>query len=120
MTLKYILIVEDDTNLGNIYSLSLEHVGYETTLNRDGRDLCAMIVERRPDLLILDMHVPFSWGPETINKLRAKPEFADLKILVTTADIVVGHSLEREGERVLIKPVQVAHLVKVVEELLEA
>ena len=119
MTQNYILIVEDDTNLGNIYSLSLKHIGYETFLNRDGRDLLAMIAKRKPDLLILDMHVPFSWGPETIKKLRENPERADLKILVTTADIVVGRSLEREGERVLIKPVQVSRLTKVVQEMLE-
>ena len=119
MPAKYILIVEDDTNLGNIYDLSLKHAGYETRLNRDGRDLLAMITERKPDLLILDMHVPFSWGPETIKNLRTNPKLADMKILVTTADIVVGRSLEREGERVLIKPVQVSRLIKVVQELLE-
>ncbi len=119
MTQKNILIVEDDYNLGKIYTLSLEHAGYKTVLNKDGKDVLAMIEKHNPDLLILDVHVPYSWGPDTIKALRDNPEKADIKILVTTADIMVGQTLRGQEERVLIKPVQVARLVKVAKEMLE-
>ena len=115
---KYILVVEDDYNLGKIYTLSLKHVGYEVALNNDGKNLMQMINERKPDLLVLDMHVPYSWGPDIIKKLREAPQKSDMKILITTADIMVGHTLSGQGEYVLIKPVQVARLIKVVEEML--
>ena len=118
MTQKTILIVEDDYHLGNIYTLSLEHAGYKTVLNNDGKNLMEMIEEVNPDLLILDIHVPYSWGPDTIKTLRNNPEKLDSKILITTADIVVGQTLRGQGERVLIKPVHVARLLKVTEEML--
>ena len=118
MTRKTILIVEDDYNLGKIYTLSLEHAGYKTILNNDGKDVLGAIDEHNPDLLVLDMHVPYSWGPDTIKALRGDSEKSDMKILVTTADIVVGQILRGQEERVLIKPVQVSRLVQVVEEML--
>ncbi|HIE25108.1 MAG TPA: response regulator [Anaerolineales bacterium] len=118
MTRKTILIVEDDYNLGKIYTLSLEHAGYKTILNNDGKDVLGAIDEHNPDLLVLDMHVPYSWGPDTIKTLRGDSEKSDMKILVTTADIVVGQILRGQEERVLIKPVQVSRLVQVVEEML--
>lgn len=118
MTQKNILIVEDDYNLGKIYTLSLEHAGYKTVLNKDGKDVLKVVEENNPDLLVLDIHVPYSWGPDTIKALRNNPKRANMKILVTTADIVVGQTLRGQKERVLIKPVQVARLVKVVDEML--
>ena len=114
--MKRILIVEDDYHLGNIYTLSLEHAGYQTVLNKDGKDLMTMIEEENPDLLVLDMHLPYSWGPDTIKTLRDDPQKSPIKILITTADIVLGHRLQGEGEKVLMKPVQVVRLVKTVKE----
>ena len=119
MTKETIFIVEDDYNLGDIYTTTLKHEGYEVFLCATGKDLMQMIEERDPDLLVLDMHVPYSWGPDTVKALREDPERANIKILITTADIVVGHTLEGQGERVLIKPVHIARLVQVVKEMLE-
>ncbi len=118
MTQKTILIVEDDYNLGKIYRLSLEHAGYKVMLNNDGKNVLSEIDEHNPDLLVLDMHVPYSWGPDTIKALRTNPEKADMKILITTADIVVGQTLRGQEERVLIKPVHIARLMQTVEEML--
>ena len=102
MAEKTILIVEDDYNLGKIYTLSLEHAGYITILNNDGKNVFEAINEYNPDLLILDMHVPYSWGPDTIKALRDDPEKSAIKILITTADIVVGQTLRGQKEKVLI------------------
>lgn len=119
MTTQHIYIVEDDTNIGIIYQRTLEHSGYSVSLNRDGKDLLSMLQKEKPDLLILDLHVPYSWGPETIKKVRMTPELADTKILITTADIIAGHELIAAGETVLIKPVSIARLQEVAENLLK-
>ncbi len=119
MSIHKIYIVEDDANLGDIYRTTLEHAGYTVSLNRDGKNLLPALQKEKPDLLILDLHVPYSWGPETIAKIRAVPECGeDLKILVTTADIVAGHELSADGETVLIKPVSIMRLKEVTEKLL--
>lgn len=119
MTTPHIFIVEDDLNLSEIYKITLEHSGYRTTLNQSGKNLLSMLKKDPPDLLILDLHVPYSWGPETIEKIRAVPECgAGLNILVTTADIIAGRELIAAGETVLIKPVSIARLRDVVAKML--
>ncbi len=119
MNSQYIYIVEDDTNIGNIYQRTLEHAGYRIYLNRDGKNLLAELQKQPPDLLILDLHVPYSWGPETIEKIRAISGCgANLKILVTTADLMAGRDLIAAGETVLIKPVSIMRLQEVVEKML--
>ena len=118
MNAQEIYIVEDDTHLGNIYQKTLEHAGYTVHLSADGKGLMPKLQEKQPDLLILDLHVPYAWGPDTIAQVRAIPELALTKIMVTTADIVVGRELIAAGETVLIKPVSIDRLKKVAEELL--
>ena len=113
-----IYIVEDDESLGNIYTTSLEKAGYTTYLNQDGKNICREIEERDVDLIVLDMHTPYAWGPDIVACLQKTKKRSDIRILVTTADIIVGQRMQGSVDRVLIKPVYISLLLKTVEEIL--
>ncbi len=116
--MPYIIILEDDPNLGMIYQKTLENAGYETALDKDGSALMKWVKQRQPDLLILDVHTPFAWGPDVIAALKEREETRHTPRLVTTADIIVANQLKAEGEQVLVKPVSVRRLLKKVREML--
>lgn len=110
----YIIVVEDDHSLATIYEKSLQNAGYEVAIDRDGSQWKKWLKQRRPDLLILDMHTPFSWGPDIIETLKNDADLQGIPRIVATADIIVGKNLQKEGERVLIKPVGVERLLDAV------
>jgi PAS domain S-box-containing protein len=74
--------------------------------------------EHRPDLVLLDLHLPDMSGLELLRSLRADPRTADTSVVVVTADATPDQveRLHRSGVRAyLTKPIDVRELLKVVE-----
>lgn len=117
MSPKRIVIVEDDPNFQKIYRLSLENAGFEVAIDELG-DALPNLLREQTDLIILDVHVPLAWGPDTVQWLKENPETASIPRLVTTADIITAKQLEQDGETVLTKPISVARLVSTVQQIL--
>jgi DNA-binding response OmpR family regulator len=115
MTEPYALIIEDDPKLGMIYQTTLQQVGYETDLDENGNHYRALLDARRPDLVILDLHLPFAFGGDILNEIRAK--YPDTTIAVVTADFIKAKTLTGKADHILIKPVSVASLLRLAESI---
>jgi DNA-binding response OmpR family regulator len=118
MTNKTILIIEDDPNLGRIYLAGLKSAGYNPILDSDGSQFKRILKESPPDLIILDVHVPFAWGPDTLKELDSQEHTRNIPRVVITADIFAAKDMQNAGETVMIKPVGIARLLEVVNKLL--
>jgi DNA-binding response OmpR family regulator len=53
-----ILIAEDDAVLRNLYVKKFSVEGYETRTASDGEEAVKLINQQKPDMLILDIHMP--------------------------------------------------------------
>lgn len=80
-----ILLVEDDSNLREIYGARLEAEGYEITSANDGEEALAIAVREKPDLIITDVMMPKISGFDMLDILRSTPETRDVKIIMMTA-----------------------------------
>lgn len=80
-----ILLVEDDSNLREIYGARLEAEGYEIKSAGDGEEALAIAVKERPDLIISDVMMPKISGFDMLDILRATPETKDVKVIMMTA-----------------------------------
>jgi DNA-binding response OmpR family regulator len=118
MAQKNILIVEDDPNLGRIYLAGLKSAGYIPILDANGDQFKQILAKTPPDLIILDIHVPFSWGPDTLQVLDSQEHTREIPRLIITADIFAAKTMQDAGETVMIKPVGIARLLEAVERLL--
>lgn len=118
MKSKTILIIEDDPNLGRIYLAGLKSAGYNPILDNDGSQYKRILKETPPDLIILDVHVPFAWGPDTLKELDSQEYSRNIPRVVITADIFAAKDMQAVGETVMIKPVGLARLLEVVKTLL--
>jgi DNA-binding response OmpR family regulator len=113
MLQPYALIIEDDPKLGTIYQTTLRGAGYETDLDENGSNYRSLLNVRRPDLVILDLHLPFAYGGEILDEIRAR--YPDLVVAVITADLVKAKNLTGRADHILVKPVSVASLLRIAE-----
>lgn len=52
------MIIEDDKNLQEIYTINFEAAGYEVMIEGDGLSGISEVVEKQPDIILLDVMMP--------------------------------------------------------------
>lgn len=80
-----ILIADDEPDILEILGFNLEREGYSILTAKDGNQALDMARKYRPDLIILDIMMPFKTGIDVCNMLRMQPEFRDTLIVMLTA-----------------------------------
>ena len=92
----------------------------EATHGRVGLDLAR---DRRPDVVLLDLHLPDITGEEVLDELRSRPETADVPVIVVSAEASKGRVQrlrQRGAHDYLTKPIDVVQLLGVVNATLAA
>jgi signal transduction histidine kinase/ActR/RegA family two-component response regulator/sensor domain CHASE-containing protein len=75
----------------------------------------------KPDLILLDVHLPDASGQELLNLIKANPDTADIPVIMISADALpeqIDAALEAGACCYLTKPVQLPELLRQVDELL--
>jgi two-component system phosphate regulon response regulator PhoB len=79
---KKIIIVEDDTNLAEIYKTRLELLGYTCFIGYNGITALYFIQKEIPDLVLLDLMIPDIAGGQVLETMRKSDWGKDIKVLV--------------------------------------
>jgi DNA-binding response OmpR family regulator len=121
MAAVFILVVDDEPDVLGTLTRLLSREGYEVTQATSGNEAWQKIIQRRPDLMILDVMMPGMDGLTLCRQVRSDNRFADLPILLLTAknttdDVVTG--LDAGGDDYVMKPFEVAELTARVRALL--
>lgn len=111
---KKILIVDDEKDIRDLLEFNLETEGYKTSKAQDGEEALKKAVEKKPDLILLDIMLPKKDGFEVLRELRAGKETSDIPVIFLTAkdseiDEVVG--LELGADDYIIKPISIRKLL---------
>jgi CheY-like chemotaxis protein len=91
-----ILLVEDDSLIRAMIQLYLTRVGFEVVTAEDGVQALLLVNRAQPDVILMDMGLPKLNGWQTTQRLRARPETAQIPIIALTA-----YALEADQERAL-------------------
>jgi CheY-like chemotaxis protein len=83
---RRILIVDDEDDIREVATVSLEGVGgHEVLAAGGGREAIATAAAERPDAILLDVMMPDLDGPSTFTLLQAAPETRDIPVIFLTA-----------------------------------
>ena len=99
------LIIEDDQEQAGIFARALEMAEFETEIVPDGKAALDRLAAVVPDLVVLDLQLPYVSGDDILHRIRADERLARTRVMLTTADPLMASSLREESDLVLIKPV---------------
>lgn len=119
---RVILLVEDDPGIAGLVRFRLEREGYQVRHAADGeqavKELENPVV---PDLILMDVMLPYRNGYELLAEIRARPALAQVPVLMLTSrgreqDVVKG--LDGGASDYMVKPFRPAELLARVRKLL--
>jgi two-component system chemotaxis response regulator CheY len=102
------LVIDDSRAVRAILRAMLQEVGLETVEAAHGEEALAAL-EEHPEaaLALLDWNMPVMDGFEFLTRVRAKPEFRSLRILMVTTETEadqVAKALAAGADEYLMKP----------------
>ncbi|MDO5506570.1 MAG: response regulator, partial [Pseudoxanthomonas suwonensis] len=118
-----VMVVDDSVTMRKVTGRVLERNGYEVVTARDGIDALERMVERVPDLMLLDIEMPRMDGYELATEMQAEARLRDVPIMMITSRTGEKHrqrAFDIGVKRYLGKPYQEPELMRNVAELLEA
>lgn len=113
-----IVVVEDDVYMREELTDLLEKSGYETVALSDFENAVSQIAENSPDLILLDINLPFRSGFEICKELKAKQ--LGTVLVITARDKLQDelHALGLGADDYLTKPCNMARLLARIKNLL--
>ena len=120
MAKKQALIVEDNREIGEIYSLTLRMLNYAVEHITDGKEALDYLEKNMPDVIILDMNLPQVSGHYIYKQIRSNSSLDHVFIVISTANNLLADALEDElgsNDTLLMKPVSPRQLKEIVEKL---
>ena len=88
MANELILIVEDNEHNQKLASDVLQHNGYRVLVAGTAEAGLPMVRKEKPDLVLMDIHLPGMNGIEALAKLRAEPETRTIPVFAFTASVM--------------------------------
>src|SRR5882757_809832 len=79
-----VLIVDDELEVRQFLSRSLENCGYTIREARDGSEALACLATEHPDVVITDLLMPVMDGFELALRIRANPDHAATEVIFFT------------------------------------
>lgn len=85
MDSKTILIVDDEAPIREMIRVALEVAEYRCLEAADAREAHAIIIDKRPDMVLLDWMLPGTSGVELLRRLRREELTSELPVIMLTA-----------------------------------
>lgn len=113
-----ILVIEDEVNLSSFIKMELVHEGYDVDNSYDGKDGLEKAINKKYDLILLDLLIPGLSGMEVCRRIR---KVKDTPIIMVTArdtvmDKVSGFKIGADDY--IVKPFAIEELLVRIEAIL--
>jgi two-component system, OmpR family, phosphate regulon response regulator PhoB len=94
MTGKTVLIVDDEAPIREMIAVALEMADYDYLEAEDAREAHALIVDKQPDLILLDWMLPGTSGVELARRLKKEEATAEIPIIMLTAKVEEDNKIQ--------------------------
>ena len=113
-----VLVVEDDRSQAIFAEAILRGAGMQAEMVTVPDQVMASLERFRPDVVLMDLHLPGIRGTELTAQIRARPGFEDTPVVFLSGDNDPDRkveALEHGGDDFLVKPVRPRHLVAAIQ-----
>ena len=113
-----IVIIEDDLTFLDLLRVHLASAGHEVLTAEDAVLGLRAVIDNAPDLILLDLSVPYLDGFEILEALRTDPATRDIPVLVLTGrgdDETYTRARKLGAAQLLTKPVARDLLMKAID-----
>ncbi len=118
-----LLVVDDDSGVRKLLKSILGRTGrFNLEEASNGAEALLQIGHNKPDLLIIDIHMPDMDGAELCRLIKNKPELSSIKVIITTGFINSAKAQEISNmgfNTILGKPIETPQLLKTIDHCLE-
>ena len=118
-----VLVVDDSRLFREMIEHFLETIGYTARLAVDGREAVEIVADCRPELVLMDAHMPELDGFAACAEIKSRPATRDLPIIMVTGlhdDASVDRAFDAGADEFVTKPVHWAVLRQRIRLLIEA
>ena len=118
-----ILIVDDGPNILRSLTFVLNKGGFHVSVAEDGERAMTMIRDSKPNVLILDVMMPYKNGYDVCNEVKSDPLLSDIHVVMPTAKGQDGHreiGLSHGADEYISKPFSPIQILTRMNELLES
>jgi CheY-like chemotaxis protein len=106
-----ILLIDDDRVSQSMIKIGLRAANFEVISALDGQSALTELRFQRPDLIILDIHMPGMSGFEFLNEIKSNAEFKDIPVIIASANDNMQDMFISQGVKgYLVKPVDLKQL----------
>ena len=119
-TKKRILIVEDDEIVIKLLQFLLEKEGFELVIARNGNQGTEALQTAKPDLILMDIMLPYKSGMEVISIAKKKLKEVPIIVLSSIGKVeqTIDEALLLRVSDVIAKPFAVGNLMEKIKSLL--
>ena len=115
---KTVLLVDDETVVIDIARRKLQELGYEVMIAYDGEEALARLVEKVPDVIVVDIQMPKMNGYTFLMEKDKIPAYANIPVITVTAYNEMEPLFKRHGVKAyLLKPLRLQELLNKVAEV---
>ena len=118
---RVILLVEDDPTFGSLIEFLLVRQGYQVHLAVDGEAALAELDKPLPDLVLMDVMLPYRDGYELLRAMRKRAAWSDVPVVILSGrgrDEDLARAFAAGANEYITKPIEVAELLASLQELL--
>ncbi|MFU8815569.1 MAG: response regulator, partial [Pseudomonadales bacterium] len=115
-----VMVVDDSVTVRKVTSRLLERQGMDVVVAKDGVEAMAMLSERSPDIMLLDIEMPRMDGFEVLRQVRHDDQLCDLPVVMISSRTGAKHqqhAAELGVSGFLGKPFQESELLATIDEL---
>ncbi|MCD0478786.1 response regulator [Chryseobacterium sp. LC2016-29] len=116
---KKIMVCDDDQGILDVIQMLLETENFTVFTEIHSPNLISNIKSNSPDLLLLDLWMPFMAGDEVLKTIRLSEDIKDLPVIVLSASVDGSDIAEDAGADAFVaKPFDMNDLISKVRSLL--
>ena len=115
---RTVLIIEDEADAAELFAEMMRVSGFRVLKTSSSAPAITMMIEEKPDVVILDIMMPEVSGLDILRQMRRDPDLAHIPVVVVSAKSMpadIKNGMEAGASMYLTKPVGFLELKNAVE-----